>query len=138
MLKRKILRELIAWKRNENRMCLLVKGARQVGKTFIIRLFAEESYRHFVELNFIENPAYQTIFDGDMDVETLIKQISLRVPNAALVPGETLIFLDEIQLCPRARAALKFLAADRRFDVIASGSMLGINYKDVPSYPVGP
>lgn len=137
MLKRKILNDLLAWKQNEDRMCLLVKGARQVGKTFIIRLFAEENYKHFVELNFVENPAYQAIFDGDMDVETLIKQISLRVPNAELVPDETLIFLDEIQLCPRARAALKFLASDKRFDVIASGSMLGINYKDVPSYPVG-
>ncbi|MDR1136343.1 MAG: ATP-binding protein [Clostridiales Family XIII bacterium] len=137
MLKRKISNELLAWKQSENRMCLLVKGARQVGKTFIIRLFAEENYKHFVELNFIENPAYQAIFDGDLNTEMLIKQISLRVPNAELVPGKTLIFLDEIQLCPRARTALKFLASDKRFDIIASGSMLGINYKDVASYPVG-
>jgi predicted AAA+ superfamily ATPase len=118
-------------------MCLLVKGARQVGKTFIIRLFAKENYTHFVELNFVENPTYKTIFDGDLDVETLIKQISLRVPNAQFVPGETLVFLDEIQLCPNARAALKFLAEETGFDVIASGSMLGIHYQDVPSYPVG-
>jgi predicted AAA+ superfamily ATPase len=137
MLKRKILNDLSTWKQNPGRLCLLVKGARQVGKTFIIRLFAEKNYKHFVEINFVENTAYRAIFDGDLDVETLIKQISLRIPNAELVPGETLIFLDEIQLCPRARAALKFLASDRRFDVIASGSMLGINYKDVPSYPVG-
>ena len=77
------------------------------------------------------------IFDGDLDVETLIKQISLRVSGAMLVPGKTLLFLDEIQNCPRARTALKFLTQDKRFDVIASGSLLGINYKDVPSYPVG-
>ncbi|GHU60215.1 ATPase AAA [Clostridia bacterium] len=137
MLKRKIITELSAWKNNPDRLCLLVKGARQVGKTFIIRLFAKENYKHSVEINFVENPAYAAIFAGDFDVDTLIKQISLRVPGAELVPGETLIFLDEIQLCPRARTALKFLASDKRFDIIASGSMLGINYKDVPSYPVG-
>ena len=137
MLKRKILTELIEWKQNPDRLCLLIKGARQVGKTFIVRLFAKENYKHFIEINFVENPAYHAIFDGDMDVETLIKQISLRVPRAEFVPGKTLIFLDEIQLCPRARAALKFMAGDKRFDVIASGSMLGINYEDVPSYPVG-
>ena len=118
-------------------MCLLVKGARQVGKTFIIEQFAQEHYAHYITLNFDENPAYQAIFDGDLDVESLIKQITLRVPGTDFVPGETLLFLDEIQNCPRARTALKFLARDRRFDVIASGSMLGIHYKEVPSYPVG-
>lgn len=137
MLKRKIYDDLMTWKNNPERLCLLVKGARQVGKTFIIKKFAEENYKHFVELNFYENEGYKAIFGGDLNMETLIKQISLRVPNADLVPGETLIFIDEIQDCPRARTALKFLAIDRRFDVIASGSMLGIKYKDVPSYPVG-
>jgi predicted AAA+ superfamily ATPase len=115
----------------------MVKGARQVGKTFIIEQFARENYKHCVALNFEKNPAYKAIFDGDLDTDTLIKQISLRVPDAELVPGETLLFLDEIQSCPRARAALKFLTQDRRFDVIATGSLLGINYKEVPSFPVG-
>jgi predicted AAA+ superfamily ATPase len=137
MLKRKITDELISWKNNSDKRCLLVKGARQVGKTYSIELFAKENYRHCVSINFVENPAYTAIFDGNLDVETLIKQMSLRVPHSELVPAKTLIFLDEIQNCPRARAALKFLAVDGRFDVIASGSMLGINYKDVPSYPVG-
>jgi predicted AAA+ superfamily ATPase len=137
MLKRKIYDDLTRWKARDDKLCLLVKGARQVGKTFIIELFARENYQHCAFINFVQNPAYKTIFDGDLDAESLIKQISLRVPGAELVPGETLIFLDEIQDCPRARAALKFLAQDGRFDVIASGSMLGINYKDVPSYPVG-
>ena len=137
MLKRKIANDLTLWKRREDKLCLLVKGARQVGKTFIIDKFARANYKHYTRINFDENPAYKTIFDGDLDVETLIKQISLRVPNAELIPNETLIFLDEIQNCPRARTALKFLAIDKRFDVIASGSMLGIHYKDVPSYPVG-
>ena len=137
MLKRKIEDQLLAWKNRDNKMCLVIKGARQVGKTFSVDKFAKENYEHYTSINFDENPAYQAIFDGDFDVETLIKQISLRVPNADLVPGKSLIFLDEIQNCPRARTALKFFAIDKRFDVIASGSLLGINYKDVPSFPVG-
>ena len=136
-MKRKIETQLLEWKENHNKKCLLVKGARQVGKTYIIDKFARENYKYYTYLNFDENPAYKTIFDGDLDVETLIKQISLRVPGAELEPNETLLFLDEIQNCPRARTALKFLAIDGRFDVVASGSMLGIHYKDVPSYPVG-
>jgi len=137
MLKRKIYDDLMRWKNRDNKLCLLVKGARQVGKTFIIELFARENYKHSTFINFVQNPAYKIIFDGDLDAEALVKQISLRVPGAELIPGETVIFLDEIQDCPRARAALKFLTQDGRFDVVASGSMLGINYKDVPSYPVG-
>ena len=137
MLKRKILNELLEWKINPTRLTLLIKGARQVGKTFIVREFAKENYKHFVEINFVENPQYHAVFDGGLDAENLIKQMSLRLPRAKIVPGQTLIFLDEIQLCPRARAALKFLATDKRIDIVASGSMLGINYEDVPSYPVG-
>ena len=137
MLRRKITQDLETWKSNPKRLCLLVKGARQVGKTFIIDKFARENYESYVSLNFHENPKYKAIFDGDMDVETLIKQITLRIPRTRIIEGQTLIFLDEIQDCPRARTALKFLAMDKRFDVIASGSMLGINYGNVPSYPVG-
>jgi len=137
VLKRKITNDLTLWKKREDKLCLLVKGARQVGKTFIIDEFARANYKYYTPINFDENPSYKAIFDGDLDVETLIKQISLRVPGAELMPHETLIFLDEIQNCPKARTALKFLAIDKRFDVIASGSMPGIHYKDVPSYPVG-
>ena len=137
MLRRKIADELLKWKNREDKMCLVVKGARQVGKTFSIDKFARENYAYYTYINFDENPTYRAIFDGDLDVETLIKQISLRVPGAELVQGGTLLFLDEIQNCPRARTALKFFAIDKRFDIIASGSLLGINYKDVPSYPVG-
>ena len=137
MLRRKIEAELLAWKNRGEHTCLVVKGARQVGKTFIIEKFAREHYAHIVTLNFIENPGYTAIFDGELSADNLVKQISVRVPGAELVPHETLIFLDEIQHCPNARAALKFLAIDGRFDVIASGSLLGINYKDVPSFPVG-
>ena len=137
MLRRKITLDLETWKSNPNRLCLLVKGARQVGKTFIIDKFAKDNYKSYISLNFHENPKYKAIFDGDLDVNTLIKQITLRIPGAEILEGQTLIFLDEIQDCPKARTALKFLATDKRFDVIASGSMLGINYKEVPSYPVG-
>lgn len=137
MLKRKIYQSLIEWKKQTEKMCLVVKGARQVGKTFIIDKFARENYENYVYINFDENPGYKVIFDGDLDVNNLIKQISLRVPNVSLVPHKTIIFLDEIQNCPNARTALKFLALDKRFDVIASVSLLGINYKEVESFPVG-
>ncbi|MCL2150503.1 MAG: ATP-binding protein [Dehalococcoidia bacterium] len=137
MLKRKIYDDMVRWKARDGKLSLLLEGARQVGKTFIVELFARENYKYYITINFDKSPAYKAIFEGDLDVETLIKQISLRIPGAELVPGETLVFLDEIQHCPRARTALKFLTQDGRFDVIASGSMLGINYQDVPSYPVG-
>jgi len=137
MLKRKIYDDLMQWKSRGDKLSLVVKGARQVGKTFIIELFARENYKHCVSLNFEKNPAYRAIFDGDLDIETLVKQISLRIPKATLIPGKTLLFFDEIQSCPRARTALKFLSQDKRFDVIATGSLLGINYGDVPSFPVG-
>lgn len=137
MLERKIYNSLIEWKKNPDKMCLVVKGARQVGKTYIIEKFARENYKNYIYMNFDENPGYKAIFDGDLNVENLIKQISLRVPRAKIVPYKTLIFLDEIQNCPNAPTALKFLAIDRRFDVIASCSLLGINYKEVESFPVG-
>lgn len=137
MLRRKIEKELLEWKNKEEKMCLVIKGARQVGKTYIIEKFAKENYKNYVYMNFIETPSLKKIFDGDLDAETIIKQITLNIQNVDLVPNETIIFLDEIQDCPRARAALKFLSIDKRFDVIASGSLLGINYSDVPSFPVG-
>ena len=137
MLRRKIESRLLDWKKSHGRKCLLVKGARQVGKTFSIEKFGKEQYENLVVINFIEEPACQSIFSGSLDADTLTMQISLRMRGAQLVPGKTLLFLDEIQMCPNARTALKFLAEDSRYDVIASGSMLGIQYKDVSSFPVG-
>ena len=136
-VKKKDISIINRMEKQTEKMCLVVKGARQVGKTFIIDKFARENYENYVYINFDENPGYKVIFDGDLDVNNLIKQISLRVPNVSLVPHKTIIFLDEIQNCPNARTALKFLALDKRFDVIASGSLLGINYKEVESFPVG-
>ena len=137
MLRRKIEKKLIEWKNNKDKTCLMIKGARQVGKTFIVNKFANENYKYYTYINFIENPEYTEIFEGNLNVDNLIKQISIRVDDAQLEPYETLIFLDEIQMCPKARTALKFFSIDKRFDVIASGSLLGINYKEVPSFPVG-
>ena len=124
MLERKIMDKLLEWKNKKEKMCLVIKGARQVGKTFIIDKFARENYKNYVYINFIEKPSYKDIFEGDLDVETLIKQITVNIPNVNLVPNETIIFLDEIQDCPKARTALKFLSIDKRFDVIASDSLL--------------
>ncbi|MDR2717643.1 MAG: AAA family ATPase [Treponema sp.] len=143
MLHRKAYNQLLEWKNRPSKMVLLVKGARQIGKTFTIAQFAEEQYQRYVRINFDENPAYKVIFDGDLDMDTLIKQISLRVPSIKMIPGETLIFFDEIQDCPKAQTALKFITQDGRFDCIATGSLLGINNGrfsasgEIPSYPVG-
>ncbi len=137
MLKRKIEEKLIEWKKNKDKVCLMIKGARQVGKTFIVNKFAKENYKYYTYINFIENPEYSAIFEGNLNIDNLIKQISIRVEGAQLEPYKSLIFLDEIQMCPKARTALKFFSIDKRFDVIASGSLLGINYKEVPSFPVG-
>ncbi len=137
MLKRKITAQLLDWKENPDKRVLLVKGARQVGKTYSILEFAENNYHSTIYVNFEENPAYKEIFAGDLDEVTLTKQITLRIPHVEFIPGKTILFLDEIQSCPRARTALKFLSRSKNFDVVASGSLLRINYKEVPSFPVG-
>lgn len=137
MLKRKVVSELIDWKNNHKNKCLLVIGARQIGKTFIIREFAKENYDSFYEINFLENEKQKEIFKDDLSVDNIIKEISLRIPTFKVDDGKTLLFLDEIQECPQAITALKFLAQDKRFDCIASGSMLGMAYKRTSSFPVG-
>lgn len=137
MLKRKVYKELLEWKNKKNKECLLVKGARQVGKTFIIEQFGKENYKNYLYINFFLSPETCDIFEGSLKAEDIYKKISLYFPEINLAPHETLIFLDEIQECPNARTALKFLAIDNQFDVIASGSLLGISYKPVPSIPVG-
>ncbi|MDY4787867.1 MAG: ATP-binding protein [Bacilli bacterium] len=138
MLKREIENKLKEWKKQIDKKCLIISGARQVGKTYIVKKFAKENYENFVEINFVEKPSTKKIFDGDLNMETILANISLYLPHqASLVPNKTLIFLDEIQACPNARTALKFFALDKRFDVIASGSLLGINYEQVSSYPTG-
>lgn len=126
MLKRKIYDELVAWKKDDDHKALVIKGARQVGKTFIVREFAKENYEHYIELNFIADPTLIRLFDESLDVNSLVRKISLALHDDYLKPG-CLIFLDEIQECPRARRALKIFADDGRYDVIATGSMLGVS-----------
>ncbi len=136
MLRRKITDVLLAWKNDPEKKTLMIRGARQVGKTYVVRQFAE-TYNHYVELNFIEHPDYKAIFSGALDPDTLLLNISAYIPQAELIPGETLILLDEIQDCPGALTSLKFWTEDKRYDVIATGSTLGIDYKKEDSFPVG-
>ena len=145
MLKRKVYDKLLEWKNSKSKECLLIKGARQTGKTYIVREFGKNEYESFVEINFLERSDLKVIFDGDRTAEVIFKNITANIPNVRLIPGKTLIFLDEIQKCANARTALKFMSQDERFDVIASGSLLGLAYgkdadkevEEVESIPVG-
>lgn len=137
MLKRKFYDRLIEWKNNKNQSCLLVKGARQIGKTYIIDYFGKNNYASYIYINFIESPQTKDIFNDELSAEEIYKRMTLIMPEIKFVENDTLIFLDEIQECPNARTALKFLAIDGRFDVVASGSLLGISYREVTSIPVG-
>ena len=137
MLKRKITRILEDWKNEENKQCLLVRGARQVGKTFIIEQFCKENYESYIYINFELSPTLKDIFNGDLDANTLIMKLEVTFPEIEIKSGKTVLFLDEIQSCPNARVALKSFAMDKRIDVIASGSLLGLYYKEITSYPVG-
>lgn len=123
--------------KRKNQECLLVRGARQIGKTYIIDYFGKNNYKSYIYLNFIENPQLKTIFENSLSAEEIFSRMTLVMPHIRFIEGDTLIFLDEIQECPNARTALKFLALDNRYDVIASGSLLGISYKEVTSIPVG-
>ncbi len=136
-MRRKAADIIRTWRQTRGQECLLIKGARQVGKTYIVREVGHADYESFVEVNFIERPAARQAFDADLSAREILKRLSLVVPNTSFPAGKTLLFLDEIQECPNARTALKFLAQDRSIDVIASGSLLGISYKNVPSIPVG-
>lgn len=128
-LRRKFYDYLCSWKASKGKECLLVKGARQIGKTFIIRKFGNEQYERLIEINFSEEPQFVKVFDGNLDADTIYTALSALRQNLEIVPGKTLLFLDEIQDCPNARSAFKFLAEDGRCDVVASGSLLGIKYK---------
>lgn len=130
MLRRKAYAEILQWKNNHTKKCLMIKGARQVGKTYLVREFGKNEYESFIEINFIKNPNLKDIFSGDIDAENIYKRMSFNIEGAKLIPHKTLIFLDEIQVCGRARTAIKFLAEDDRFDIITSGSLLGLTYAE--------
>ena len=136
MLRRKIETQLEAWRSAPKRTALLVTGARQIGKTYIIRHFAQQHYDHIAELNFIENPDLVALFDRPRDAKNLLMRLELAV-NTPLVPGKTLIFFDEVQRCKEMVTAIKFLVDDGRFDYALSGSLLGVELEDIRSVPVG-
>lgn len=137
MLRRKAYDALQQWKKEKNKKCLLVQGARQTGKTYIIECFGTEQYDEMLEINFKETPDAAEIFKGSLKVDDLLMALRFRYPDKKLIPGSTLLFFDEIQECAEAITSLKFWANDNRYDVIASGSLLGIDYKRASSYPVG-
>ena len=136
-LKRKIDSYLIDWKNSENRKPLIVKGPRQIGKTESIKRFAESNYKSVVEINFVTDEKFKKITSDGYSAEAVIKNISLIDPSFKFIPGETLIFFDEIQEYPEIATSLKFFSVDGRFDVICSGSLLGLNYKRIESNSVG-
>lgn len=138
MLRRKIYDKLLAWKKRTGKKdAILLRGVRQCGKTYIVRAFAKREYKSFIEINFIERPDLQSVFSGNLSVDNMVQQIKLSMPNCKFIPGKTLLFFDEIQDVPNARTSLKFWTEDGRFDCIASGSLLGIDYKNEVSIPVG-
>ena len=137
LLKRKIDKFLVDWKNSPDKKPLIVKGARQIGKTESIRNFAKNNYKNVIEINFILQKQYKDIFDDGFEVDTIIKNISLRNPNFEFTPGNTLIFFDELQDCINCATSLKSFNQDGRYDVICSGSLMGINYNEIESNSVG-
>ncbi len=136
-LKRKIDNYLIEWKNSPNRLPLIIKGARQIGKTNAIRNFGINNYKVFIEINFALQPQFKTIFEEGFEVDNIIKNITLKMPELDLIENNTLIFFDEMQDCVSTATSLKAFKEDGRYDVICSGSLMGINYKEIESNSVG-
>lgn len=136
-LKRKIDKILLEWKSDVNHKPLIIKGARQIGKTFSITKFGKENYDNVISINFILQKEYCHIFDDGYDVDVIIKNISFINPFIQIEPGKTLIFFDEIQSYTAAATSLKSFCIDGRFDVICSGSLMGLNYHEIESNAVG-
>ncbi|WP_368189846.1 ATP-binding protein [Blautia sp. 1033sp1_1033st1_G9_1033SCRN_220408] len=136
-LRRKIDDYLLAWRNREDKLPLIVKGARQIGKTESIFHFAQKNYENIVSINFVLEPKYKTILSDGYGVNEIIKNISLLDPSKKFIQGKTLIIFDELQEVPDIATSLKAFKLDGRFDVICSGSLLGINYKKIHSNSVG-
>ena len=137
LLRRKIDGFLEEWRRDPERLPLIVKGARQVGKTASVRQFGKTHYPNFVEINFLLQKQYRDIFDSGFEVDAILRNITLHDPGLEFVPHETLIFFDELQACPNCVTGLKSFRQDGRYDVICSGSLMGINYREIESNSVG-
>lgn len=137
LLKRKVDNYLLEWKNNPYRKPLIIKGARQVGKTSSVEWFASHNYQCVIQINFVEQKRYRDIFEDGFEVDAILKNISLLNPELKFIPGDTLFFFDELQACPNCATSLKFFKLDGRFDVICSGSLMGINYREIESNSVG-
>lgn len=137
LLKRKIDKYLTDWKNRPDRKPLIIKGARQIGKTRSVEWFASQNYASVIEINFIEQKKYREIFNDGFEVDAILKNISLLNPELKFIPGNTIFFFDELQACPNCATSLKFFKLDGRFDVICSGSLMGISYNEIESNSVG-
>lgn len=137
LLKRKIDKYLTDWKNRPDRKPLIIKGARQIGKTRSVEWFAGQNYVSVIEINFIEQKKYREIFNDGFEVDAILKNISLLNPELKFIPGNTIFFFDELQACPNCATSLKFFKLDGRFDVICSGSLMGISYNEIESNSVG-
>lgn len=137
ILKRKLDDVLQQWHSRSDRLPLIVKGARQIGKTYSIRAFATANYVSVIEINFVLQPRYRIIFDDGYEARAIVRNITLLDPAVNIVPGNTLLFFDEIQACPAATTSLKSFAVDSDFDVVCSGTLMGINYAEIESNAVG-
>lgn len=136
-MKREMYNKLLNWKNNQNKKPLIIYGARQVGKTYLINEFGKDNYDYVYYINFEFDVNAKKLFEGNLDIKTLLFQLSTYNTNIPIIEGKTLIFFDEAQKCPQVLTALKSFAIDNRFDVIVSGSMLGIIMHEVSSFPVG-
>ena len=136
-LRRKIDQYLMDWKNSSNKMPLIIKGARQIGKTNAVKYFGKNNYKTFIEINFVFQPEFKTIFEDGFVVDNIIKNITLKMPGIEINENNTLIFFDEMQECVSVATALKAFREDGRYDVICSGSLMGINYNEIESNSVG-
>ena len=137
LLKRKVDSFLEGWIANPERKPLIIKGARQIGKTESVRAFGRKHYESVIEINFVLQKKFRAVFNDGYEVDTIIKNISLLEPSWKFIPGKTLIFFDELQKCPDCATSLKSFNEDRRYDVICSGSLMGIYYEEIESNAVG-
>ena len=137
LLKRKIDAFLSTWRSNVNRKPLIVKGARQIGKTRSILSFGRKNYESVIEINFVLQKKFRGIFNDGYEVNTIVKNISLLEPSWSFIPNKTLIFFDELQKCPDCATSLKSFCIDKRYDVICSGSLMGLYYEEIESNAVG-
>ena len=136
-LQRKIDSYLKQWKTDSQKKPLIIKGPRQVGKTESILHFAKTAYESIIYINFVEEPKYRMIVEDGYNVNSIVKNISRIDPSKQFIAGKTILVFDELQEFPEIATALKFFAIDGRFDVVCSGSLLGISYKRIESNSVG-